>query len=86
VSNSRVDLVADAKLTLILTAPKYENPSHGGPRSTYQLQSLICSTIATATMSRSVSVRGRRVLPILKVNAKRTSRRGSSATVGPHQS
>jgi hypothetical protein len=27
--------------------PKYANPSHGGPRSTFQLHSLICSTIAS---------------------------------------
>jgi hypothetical protein len=30
--------------------------SHGGPRSTRQLQSRMCSTIAAATMSRSARV------------------------------
>jgi hypothetical protein len=36
--------------------PKYENPSHGGPRSILQLYKRICSTIASAAISRSVSV------------------------------
>jgi hypothetical protein len=58
---------------------RYANPPHGAPRSTFQLQSRMCCTIASATMSRSVSVSGRRLLPTLNVSAKRTSRRSSSA-------
>jgi hypothetical protein len=54
---------------------RYANPPHGAPRSTFQLQSRMCCTIASATMSRSVSVSGRRLLPTLNVSAKRTSRR-----------
>jgi len=38
--------------------PNSADPPHGGPRSMRQLQSRICSTIAAATMSRSLSVRG----------------------------
>jgi hypothetical protein len=33
----------------------------------------MCSTIASATMSRSVSVSGRRLLPTLNFSANRTS-------------
>jgi hypothetical protein len=68
---------------LVSDRPKYANPPYGGPRSTFQLQSLICSTIASATISRSVSVSGRRLLPILNVSAIRTSRRNSSRRLVP---
>jgi hypothetical protein len=35
--------------------PQMPEAAHGGPRSIFQLASCRCSTIASATMSRSVS-------------------------------
>ena len=42
--------------------PKYANPPHGGPRAILQLQSLRWSTIAAATMSRSILLRADEVI------------------------
>jgi hypothetical protein len=42
----------------------------------------MCSTIAAATMSRSVSVTGRSFFPTFQPSANRTSLRNSSVTVG----
>jgi hypothetical protein len=50
---------------------RYAKPSHGGPRSAFQLQSLMCSTVTLAISSRTASVSGRRHLPTLKPIANR---------------
>jgi hypothetical protein len=63
--------------------PNSASPPHGGPRSTRQLHSRMCSTIAAATMSRSGVCEGLLFSADLEPQRKaRTSLRNSSVTVG----